>query len=192
MKRIIAALFMFAATTAAQISEPLAGHVRDRAGSLRPVLGIAGGFVLGEAIHEGVLSSGFGRSTGYAKTASEILVFRNGELSKRVPAPAGSALYYTGNAGEITHIYFPAAQELWSIRDSVFEKQLNAPVPLSSIEFEACEITLTDRTRLMLPEPIQAVEWVSNEWIVARGESALYASRLNGRSAAVQLPEAAR
>ncbi|MBC8164944.1 MAG: hypothetical protein H7Y20_03605, partial [Bryobacteraceae bacterium] len=72
MKLIIGCLM--AACCFGQISIPAIGFVRDVHGSLRPLQGIEGAFVLGEAVATGVVSASFYGRTGLAKTDNELLV----------------------------------------------------------------------------------------------------------------------
>lgn len=190
MNRLLFMTALLAVTAIAQITPPRAGFVRDRGGALRPVLGIAGSFVVGDAIEEGVISAGFGKTVGFAKKSTELLVLRAGEIAERADAPVGDALFYLGNSGEIAEIYFPETRELWRVRKSGFEKLADAPPPHSDIAFQSDEISLASGTRLRIPESIRAVEWLSESWVVVRGDSALYAIRVTGDAAVIQLPEA--
>jgi hypothetical protein len=177
---------------AAQIAEPRPGFVRDRGGYLRPVLGVAGSFVLGDAVLEGVMSAGFGKTSGFAKTETEIIVFRAGEIVRRVPAPAGDALFFPGAGGEITTIYFTGAGELWRVRDLEFEKSSLAERPESKIQIRDDRLELPSGVIVTLPESVAAVEQISDSLIVARGAAALYAVPLAKDAVPVQLPEAAQ
>jgi hypothetical protein len=183
---------LFTAAAAAQITAPRFGFARDRAGALRPVLGVAGSFLLGEPLQEGVISAGFGRKVGFAKTENELLTLRAGEITDRTPAPTGEATFYLGTDGEIAGIYFRSQQELWRVRGSGFEKLANAQEPLPVVDVRGDEISLPSGTILRLPEPVTAIEWLSDSWVIARGSTALHAIRLTGEADVLQLPEAAK
>jgi len=192
MNRFLLLTTLFAAAAIAQLSSPRAGFVRDKSGVLRPLLGIAGNLVTGDSIAEGVISAGFGKTVGYAKKESELLVVRSGEVVERLEAPRGEAIFYPGARGEIAEIYFPETRELWRAQKSGFEKILSAAAPHSIVRFQSDEISVASGERLRLPEPIQTVEWLSDAWLVARGASALYAIRVTGEPIVNQLPEAAK
>jgi hypothetical protein len=192
MNRLLLLTTIFAAAAIAQLSSPRAGFVRDRSGALRPVLGIAGNFVTGDPIAEGVISAGFGKTVGYAKKESELLVLRSGEIVERMEAPRGEAIFYPDRRGEIAEIYFPETRELWRAQKSGFEKMLNVAFPHSTVTFDGDEISLASGERLRIREQIQTVEWLSDAWLVVRGASALYAIRVTGEIVVNQLPEAAK
>ncbi len=192
MKRLCLVFVLVTAGAVAQVSAPATGFVRDRAGSLRPVLGVAGSFVLGDAIEEAVISAGFGKSLGYAKTEAEILVLRSGAVVERHAAPAGSSVFYLGNEGEIEQIYFPSVRELWRIQRSGFKKMADADGPQTPFEVRGDEVTLRDGTMIRLPEPVADPEWLSDNWIVVRGPRALYTVRIGSDARVMQLPQAAQ
>ena len=83
MKRFFLILVAAAGGLLAQsgISPPRAGYIRDDAGGLRPVYGVAGSFVLGDPIASGVISAAFSGRLGLAKTAGTLYAFdREGRL----------------------------------------------------------------------------------------------------------------
>jgi hypothetical protein len=192
MMRQYLLLLSFTAAAVAQVSTPAAGFVRDRMGSLRPVLGVSGSFVLGEAIEQGVISAGFGKKAGYAKTESELLVIRSGEVAERLSAPAGESVFYLGAGGEVEQIYFPAARELWRVQQPGFTKITDADQPHSSFEIREDELIVRDGTRIRLPESITDVEWLSENCVIIRGARALYAVRLGTNPQVTQLSQAAQ
>jgi hypothetical protein len=192
MKRLCLVFLLFTASAVAQVSAPATGFVRDRAGSLRPVLGVAGSFVLGDPIEEAVISVGFGKSFGYAKTEAEILVLRSDAVVERHAAPAGSSLFYLGSDGEIEQIYFPSVRELWRVQGSGFKKMADTDIPQPPFEVRGDELTLRDGTTIRLPEPVGDPEWLSDNWIVVRGRGALYTVRIGSDARVMQLPQAAQ
>ena len=69
----------------AQVGAPLAGLVRTAAGTVRPVHGVAGSFILGEPLMEGVEALHFDGSGGWARSGGEVLILgRDGEVLRRV------------------------------------------------------------------------------------------------------------
>lgn len=180
------AMLLLATAALPQIEAPRAGVIRDRAGVLRPVYGVAGSFVLGEPLADEVLSAGFSRSDGFAKTASELIVFHDGKEVDRVPAPPGPARFVFSPQPAA---YFPATGELWSAKTRRSE---SAAPPEETVRCESDEVVLPGGERVRLPEPVAGIEWMSEHWVIARGDAALYAVRVNGNShTVVQLPEPA-
>jgi hypothetical protein len=192
MIRLYTLLILVTTAAVAQVSTPQNGFVRDLTGCLRPVLGLPGSFVLGDAIEQGVVSAGFGKTAGYAKTHSEILVIRGGAVAERLAAPAGSSVFYIGSEGEVEQIYFPSARELWLVRRSGFQKTADADPPQLPFELRDGEILFADATRAKLPENAAAVEWLTDKSVVVRGARALYAVRIGGSEPVMQLPQAAQ
>jgi hypothetical protein len=191
MKRVPLSILLLSAAAVAQIKVPTVGFMRDLSGALRPVLGITGSFVAGDALDQGVVSAGFGKTVGFAKKELELLVVRDGQVTERLPAPAGEARFYLGTSGEITDIYFPETQELWRVSKSGFQKLAPVTPPHSAINFENDDISFADGVRVRMPEQIRGVEWLSDSWVVVRGDRALYAVRAKEDAVVVQLPEAA-
>ena len=186
-KRVSAFLLVLALTALSQVRPPRAGIVRDRAGALRPVYGVAGAFVLGDALETGVLSAGFSGATGFAKTARELLVLHDGAIVERIPAPSGPAeFHFEADPG----VYFPESGEVWSTKT---RRLTPAARPQTRLAAEGDEVALPAGGRVRLPELVLAVEWMSEDWVVARGAEALHAIRAGGGTAAVvRLPEAAQ
>ena len=98
MRRL--ALFACALCCAEQLSSPVIGYVRTSSSELRPVLGVAGAFVLGEALERDVLSASFTSASGLVKKEREMLFYRAGRLVSRQAAPAGSAVFSFTSHGE--------------------------------------------------------------------------------------------
>lgn len=192
MKSASIIALLLVASAAAQIAEPRPGFIRDRGGCLRPVLGVSGSFVLGDVVLEGVISAGFGKTSGFAKTETELVVFRASEIVQRVPAPAGDAVFFPGIGGEIASIYFARTGELWRVHNLEFEKTSVPEPPASKIQIRDDRLELPSGAIVTLPEPVSAVEQISDSLIVARGTAALYAVSMIKDTAPVQLPEAAR
>jgi hypothetical protein len=182
---------LLTAAAVAQVSAPAAGFVRDSAGCLRAVLGVSGSFVLGEAIERGVISAGFGKTAGFAKTESELLVVRAGEIAERLAAPAGPSLFYLGRNGEIEQVYFPSTRDLWRVERSGFKKTVDADAPEEHFEIRGDEVILQNGTRIKIPEPCTRIEWSSDKSLVVRGARALYTVRPEDASV-MQLPQAAQ
>ena len=100
------ALFASAIICTAQLSSPVIGYVRTTSSELRPVLGVAGAFVLGEALEREVLSASFTSVSGLVKKDREVLFYRAGRLVSRHEAPGGPAVFSFTSRGEPATIRF--------------------------------------------------------------------------------------
>lgn len=101
MKAILAALSLLAVSAWAQptIAPPQIGFMEDKAGSVHPVYGLAGNFLMGDPIATGVISAAFSGSFGWAKTDSTVIVMdAQGQAMATSDAPPGPALFaFTGD-----------------------------------------------------------------------------------------------
>lgn len=87
--------------------------MRDATDSLRPVYGIAGNFLLGDAVAIGVISAAHSGSSGWLKTSSTIAVFdKTGSIVASADAPDGPALFAFARTGESALAYITAANAL--------------------------------------------------------------------------------
>jgi hypothetical protein len=107
-------LLIPALTAAAQspMGYPRAGCFRDGAGLLRPVLGIAGNFLIGDAEASGVIAAACRGRLILVKTA-DALGLRDRESGRELkwPAPAGGALFAFPADGSAPLAFFPATSE---------------------------------------------------------------------------------
>jgi hypothetical protein len=114
-----AAMALWAQPAGAQpaLSPPQIGYIQDGGNSLRPVYGIAGNFVLGDATASGVISAAFSGSFGLVKTDSAVYAIdRQGQVLAGVDAPAGSALFAFSRSGAPAFAYFVDAN-VWMTWD---------------------------------------------------------------------------
>lgn len=97
------------ATAESNLDAPVVGVARDTRGQLRPVYGVAGNFVLRDAIPGEALNWAFtGAGGGLIKTDAELLMLDSGgKVTRRRAAPRGDAVLSSGAA------FFPGASELW-------------------------------------------------------------------------------
>ncbi|HYO80550.1 MAG TPA: hypothetical protein VES20_04045 [Bryobacteraceae bacterium] len=71
----------------ADVTHPLVGWICDRAGSLRPVYGTAGAFVLGEAVSHNISTASFNGTRGFAlKGGTRFHFDREGRLEENESA----------------------------------------------------------------------------------------------------------
>jgi hypothetical protein len=95
------------------VAPPQVGIIQDANHSLRPVLGLAANFVLGDSLGEGVVSSASSGSFGLVKTDTSILVLdRAGQLLFTMDADAGPALFAFSSEGVPAFVYLPQSQLL--------------------------------------------------------------------------------
>ena len=96
MKRILASFLLSVSIACTQpaITPPQIGFVLDNTNAVRPVLGVAGNFSLGDPIRSNVVSSAFLGSFGIVKTESTLAVFDvSGNTLFERDVPAGPALF---------------------------------------------------------------------------------------------------
>jgi hypothetical protein len=76
MKAVLTALALLAGVARAQsgLTPPQVGFMQDAANSFRPVYGIAGNFLPGDAVTGKVVSAAYSGSYGLVKTSSAIIV----------------------------------------------------------------------------------------------------------------------
>ena len=115
MRATLATLSMAAGMAWAQTSltSPQVGFMRDATDSLRPVYGIAGNFLLGDAVAIGVISAAYSGSFGWVKTSSTVAVIdRTGSILASTAAPDGPALFAFTRAGEPALAYLVASDTM--------------------------------------------------------------------------------
>jgi hypothetical protein len=90
--RFLVTAILLSTCAAGQISAPVIGYLRDLAGMLRPVSGIAGAFVLGEPVESGIIEARFLGTSGCAWTETGTIAFRNGQrIDDSTTCPATSS-----------------------------------------------------------------------------------------------------
>jgi hypothetical protein len=119
MKALMAALSFLAVSAWAQpaIAPPQIGFIQDTAGTMRPVYGLAGNFLMGEPIAAGVISGAFSGSFGWTKTDSTVNVTDSqGQAIAAADAPDGPALFAFGSDGKPALAYLFLSNTLlqWS------------------------------------------------------------------------------
>ena len=114
MKRLAFSLAIAAACWAQPaLAPPQMGFIQDGANSLRPVLGVAGNFVLGDAAASGVISAAFSGTFGLLKTDSTLIAIdRQGLAIATVDAPGGPALFAFAADGAPALVYLAASNTL--------------------------------------------------------------------------------
>lgn len=108
--RAIAIFLLFVGGAAAQIGVPRAGCLIDESQRLRPVLGIAGNFLIGEVVAEGVVAAACSDALTIIKR-EESLEIRTREGAGERPAPPGTALFGWSPDGSQALVFFPSSGE---------------------------------------------------------------------------------
>ncbi len=168
------------------ITPPRVGYIRDEAGALRPVYGVAGNFVLGQPINKRpVISAAFSGRLGLAKTAAALYTFdREGRRLGRLAAADGPAQFVFSSDGSEAIVFLPDTSEWFRWRNGGFQ-----PVPIEDTEKTVIATGLTlaggkslvaqdnelvlrapDGTekRTTLTGPILSIEWMGEDWIYVR------------------------
>ena len=140
---LIGALVALAGWAQWQATAPRAGCIRDGDGRLRPLWGIAGNFVPGEAIAEGVISAACRDGRAVVKLGRELLlVDERGVVSGRWQAPPGPALFAYDAAGRPALVYFPEERLLCRLLREGLQ-------PLRSFDEEVAAIAWLDPNRAL-------------------------------------------
>jgi hypothetical protein len=117
--RFVLLLLAIAVTVCAQpaLAPPQIGFIQDSSNTLRPVYGIAGNFVLGDATQAGLTSAAFSGSFGIVKTDTSLLAIdRQGQAIAASDAPSGSALFAFSQSGAPSFAYLVDANA-WMVWD---------------------------------------------------------------------------
>jgi hypothetical protein len=192
------------------ISPPRVGYIRDEAGALRPVYGVAGSFVLGQPVNKRpVISAAFSGRLGLAKTATALYAFdREGRRLGRLAAADGQAQFVFSPDGSEAIVFLPDTSERFRWRNAGFQ-----PVPIEDTEETVIPTGLTlaggkslvaldnelvlrmpdgTETRTALTGPILSIEWMGEDWIYVREAGRHTAARLAQDGLEVyRFPEAA-
>ncbi len=120
--RLLIALALAAVVFAQTLSSPQIGFIEDSGRAVRPVYGIAGNFLLGNAAPGLVVSSAASGKFLMIKTDSAIIARgRSGQIVASVNAPAGPALFSFLQDGTPGLAYLPAANELFQWTGAGFQ-----------------------------------------------------------------------
>jgi hypothetical protein len=125
MKPLLIVLALMTVTAWAQtaLAPPQIGFIRDSTGSLRPVYGIAGNFVLGNSTLANVDDAAFSGTFGILKDPSTLTVVdRQGQVVGNQYAPAGPALFAFSASGAPALVYLPDASVLLQWSNGVFQQ----------------------------------------------------------------------
>jgi hypothetical protein len=113
----ILAILLGVACAQPALAPPQLGFVQDGGNALRPVLGIAGNFVLGDAAQTGVNAAAFSGSFGTVKTDSALqAIDRFGNVIASADSPSGSALFAFSPSG-VPSFAFLTDANAWMVWD---------------------------------------------------------------------------
>ncbi|HVP46719.1 MAG TPA: hypothetical protein VMT32_09055 [Bryobacteraceae bacterium] len=108
MNRVVFFFSVTVAVAASNLSAPLVGLARDAKGTLHPMHGVAGSFVVRGAIAGDALDWAFDTSGGLMKTANELRALdARGNVIARRSAPSSQVVLNSRYA------FFPETGELW-------------------------------------------------------------------------------
>lgn len=114
--RLFLGILLAGLSYAQSFSPPLAGIARDETHRLRPVYGIAGNFIVGQAAGEELISLAFSGKAGIAKTGTQLLLLDGmGAVTVKYSAPPGNALFAFDADRTPEFCYFETTGELWRI-----------------------------------------------------------------------------
>jgi hypothetical protein len=135
MKALLATLWLLAAVASAQtgLTPPRAGFMQDAANSFRPVYGISGNFLPGDAVAGGVISAAYSGSYGLFKTSTAIVVTdRTGAIVASTSETDGPALFAFTRTGEPALAYLAAANTLLAWDGAAFNPVSFDPTTLAA------------------------------------------------------------
>ncbi len=112
--RWLVVLLMAASASAYSLTLPRIGYVRDSANAVRPIYGLAGNFVVGDAGDSDQQAVGFTGPGGFLKSSSSLkFINAAGETVAAFDAPSGPALVGIAADQASAIIHYPQAT-LWS------------------------------------------------------------------------------
>ena len=115
MKTLLTLSLAWAAWAQNTLTPPQIGFMRDAAGGLRPVFGIAGNFLPRDAVVEGVISAASSGAFALAKTDSAMIALdREGQILASWNAAGGPALFAFSRTGAPALAYLPLLKTLYA------------------------------------------------------------------------------
>lgn len=118
---LIAAILVASAAGQSAIRPPQLGFAGQADGTVRPVYGVAGNFILGASVKSEVISQAFSGSLGLLKTAATLEVFdAQGRVLASMDAAAGPALFAFSADGVSALAYIANGKTLVEWRDGKF------------------------------------------------------------------------
>jgi hypothetical protein len=163
-------LFLIAGAAGAQLLRPRVGYIVDRKGSLRPVEGVAGAFVLGPAVDSDIVSAAFSGKSLVIKKDRALIV--DGETFE---APGGAVIVTFTPHGLLNEVFFREANELWRRNGAKFERTPAAAIEVGAV-IQDGEFFLNGMP-VRLQSRGQSVSQMGEGWWVVYAEDRLFAVR---------------
>jgi len=163
-------LFLLAGAAGAQLVRPRIGYIIDRKGSLRPVEGVAGAFVLGPAVDSDIVSAAFSGKSLVIKKDRELIV--DGETFE---APGGAVIVTFTSRGLVNEVFFQEANDLWRRTGGKFERTPAAAIEANAV-IQGGELSLNGAP-VRLQSRAQSVSQMGDGWWVIYAEDRLFAVR---------------
>jgi len=127
---LIAAILVASAAAQPAIRPPQMGFAGQADGTLRPVYGVAGNFILGPSVKAKVISQAFSGSLGLLKTAATLEAFdAQGRVLASMDTVAGPALFAFSADGVTALAYIETSDTLVEWRDGRFGAVQFRPEP---------------------------------------------------------------
>lgn len=153
--RILPFFWAICAWSQSEIEVPSAGAIVDSSGSLRPVEGVAGSFVLGPATASGVFSAACSKRLCLAKTDSKIL-----SATGETDAPPGPAIFGAEGDGAIVFFQEPRTFAHW--HDNTLDL-LDWTVDGEVLSVRATEIAVRQDGHVWIIHPDGSVaDWIAD------------------------------
>ena len=196
MNRLLPICCVFAAALGQPaIAPPPVGAVRDGSGAVRPLNGIGGNFVLGDAIVEGAICAAFSGAAGFVKTDSGLFLLDSKlQIAARFDAPRGRARFAFDAAGAAEFVQYEETGVTLRVTGNALEA-VDDPGedtwrPLLTVGDR--EILAADGRRVAIDFDVDSFERMGRDWIAVRERGGrLFALRLNQAELQLfQMPEA--
>ncbi len=151
----------------ARVSVPWVGFLQDGEGRLRPVYGVAGNFLPGGSLLEGVVSlAGSARGTLVKRERDLLWLDEAARVKGRWEAPPGEALFGFTPAGEPALVYFTATGGLFRIEAEGLRPVLATDDRVLSVGWagdDRAALVVEEAGRLRLRLVATAGGWVASE-----------------------------
>jgi hypothetical protein len=163
-------LILLSGAAAAEIAKPRIGYFVDRKNCLRSVDGVAGSFTIGPVLDWDVISAAFSGTTLVTKKQN---ILRVGE--RTFDAPEGPAEVEFDGKGEVSEVFFPFAQLLWTWQNGEFK-----PAPAHDLIkdiYVSGNHLIVRGVPLRIPREVWSVSQLGEGWLVIYCSDRIYVLR---------------